>query len=220
MKTEVILHNSISLDGSLTDFEPHMGLHYRIAGEYNPQIHLIGSNTILKGIELYGEGVPPEEESDFEQPQRDSHLPYWALVDTGGSLKGILHTCRRFEFCRDVVVLVSEKTPKSYLDFLRERHYDFYILGRDHVNLKRALELFSKTFLAERVLVDTGKILGNRLLNEGLVTKISLLVHPVIVGQRAYSMFSGVDKNITLKLLRKEILEKGYVWLEYKVERR
>jgi 2,5-diamino-6-(ribosylamino)-4(3H)-pyrimidinone 5'-phosphate reductase len=65
MLPKIIMHNSISIDGSLTNFEPHMGLHYQIAGNYEPDAHLIGSNTIKRGIELYEDGVPPEEKKRF-----------------------------------------------------------------------------------------------------------------------------------------------------------
>jgi len=63
--SKVIIHNSTSLDGSLTNFEPNMKLHYQLAGSYKPSAHLIGSNTIKVGVELYENGVPPEEEKDF-----------------------------------------------------------------------------------------------------------------------------------------------------------
>ena len=62
---KIILHNSISIDGSLTNFEPHMGLHYQIAANYKPNAHLIGSKTIKTGIELYSDGIPSEENNDF-----------------------------------------------------------------------------------------------------------------------------------------------------------
>ncbi len=45
MLPKTILHNPVSLDGSLTRFEPNMGLHYQIAGKYNADAHLICSNT-------------------------------------------------------------------------------------------------------------------------------------------------------------------------------
>lgn len=218
MLPRIVLHNSISLDGSLTNFEPHMGLHYQIAGKYKPEIHLIGSNTVLKGVELYGDGIPPEEKIDFEKPNRDKNLPYWVVVDTRGILKGMLHTGRRFEFCRDVVVLVSETTPKSYLEHLKERHYDHFVIGPDHVDLEKALELFAIQFQAQTILADTGRILGNVLLNAGLVDEISLLIHPIIVGNNAYGMFSEIEENVRIKLLKKEILNDGFVWLVYTVE--
>jgi 2,5-diamino-6-(ribosylamino)-4(3H)-pyrimidinone 5'-phosphate reductase len=219
MLLKIILHNSISIDGSLSNFEPNVGLHYWIAGNYKPDVHLIGSNTIKKGIELYGDDVPPEEKKDFKKQERNENLPYWIIIDTHGKLKGLLHTCRRFEFCKDVIVLMSEKTPKSYLDHLNERNYDYHIAGKDHVNLKKTLELLSNKYKVKTILTDTGRILGNLLLNQGFVSEISLLTHPIIVGNKSYNMFSGIDKNLKLKLLKKETLEKQYVWLVYKVEK-
>jgi len=219
MLPKIIIHNSISIDCSLTNFEPNMGLHYEIAGSYKPDIHLIGSNTIKKGIELYEEGVPKEEKKDFEKQKRDKNLPYWVIIDTRGVLKGLLHTCRRFEFCKDVIVLVSEKTPKTYLNHLKERNYDYHIVGKDHVNLVKALELLSNKYKTKIILTDTGKILGNLLLNQGLVSEISLLVHPIIIGKNSYNMFGGIDKIIKLKLLKKETREKEYAWLVYKIEK-
>ena len=97
MVNKLILHNSISLDGSLSKFTPHLLRHYQIAGDYHPQAHLIGSNTIQVGIDLDGKGVPPEKPRDFQKPERDSTLPYWVILDSQGKLQGLLHTCRRFE---------------------------------------------------------------------------------------------------------------------------
>ena len=217
MLPKVIIHNSVSLDGSLTDFEPNMALHYQIAGNYKPDAHLIGSNTVKVGTELYGEGVPPEEKKDFEKPKRAGSLPYWVIPDTGGALKGLLHTCRRFEFCKDVVVLVSEAAPREYLEHLEERNYDYHVVGKKHVDLEKALEILSVKYGVKTLLADTGRVLGNLLLNKGLASEISLLIHPVLVGNKSYNMFSNVNKTFSLKLDKTEILDKGYVWLVYTV---
>ena len=217
MLPKVIIHNSVSLDGSLTSFEPNMGLHYQIAGNYKPDAHLIGSNTVKVGIELYEEGVPAEEKSDFEKPERDKSLPLWVIPDTAGALKGLLHACRRFEYCRDVVVLISEETPEDYREYLRERNYDYHAVGKRHVDLKKSLEMLSAKYKVKTVLADTGRILGNLLLDQGLASELSLLIHPIIVGNKAYNIFGNINKSISLKLKKKETLGKGYVWLVYKV---
>ena len=217
MLPKVIVHNSISLDGSLTNFEPNMELHYQIAGSYKPDAHLIGSNTIRAGIELYKDGVPTEEEKDFRKPKRDKSLPYWVIPDTKGKLKGLLHTCRRFEFCRDVIVLVSETTSKEYLRHLTERDYAYHILGERHVDLEKALSLLSSEYKVKRVLTDTGRILGNLLIEQRFVSELSLLVHPVIVGKKSYNIFGNIGKNIGLQLLKKEFFPRGYVWLVYRL---
>jgi len=219
MLPRIIIHNSISIDGSLTNFEPNMGLHYQIAANYKPDAHLIGSNTIKKGIEIYGESIPQEEEKDFQKQERDKSLPYWVIIDTRGDLKGLLHTCRRFEFCKDVIILLSEKTPKNYLTHLKQRNYDYHIVGKDHVDLTKAFEILSKKYQIKTILTDTGRILSNILLNQGFVSEISLLIHPLILGNKSYNIFNDVEKTLKLKLLKKEILEKQYIWVVYKVEK-
>jgi len=80
MEPNIIIHNSISLDGSLINFDVNMELHYQIAGNYKPDAHLIGSNTIKSGIELYG-GATQEEKIDLKKPERDGKLPYWIIID-------------------------------------------------------------------------------------------------------------------------------------------
>jgi 2,5-diamino-6-(ribosylamino)-4(3H)-pyrimidinone 5'-phosphate reductase len=217
MLPRVILHNSVSLDGSLTGFEPDMALHYRIAAGYHPEATLIGSRTVEKGIELFGQGVPPEEPGDFERPGRDGSLPYWVIIDSRGALQGLLHSCRRFEYCRDVVILVSGKTPKEYLAYLEERKYRHHVAGTDHVDLKQALELLSDTYGARTLLTDTGQILGNLLLDQGLLAEISLLVHPVIVGARSYPIFGGIAKSLKLWLKHSEVFAKDQLWQVYEV---
>ncbi|MCU0850157.1 MAG: dihydrofolate reductase family protein [Candidatus Thermoplasmatota archaeon] len=217
MHPKVILHNSLSLDGSLTGFEPNMELHYRIAGMFKPEVHLIGSNTITAGIELYGTGVPPENPSDFQKPKRNKKLPSWVIIDSKGKLQGLLHTCRQFEQVRDVILLVSQTTPKRYLQYLDERQYEYHIVGKNSVDLPEALTLLAKTCQVKTIVTDTGRILGNLLLNQGLVDEISLLVHPVIVGKTAYPMFSDINKNLNGTLVKCEQLEKQYIWLLYKI---
>ena len=215
---KIIIHNSISLDGSLIGFMPDMVLHYRIAGEYKPDIHLIGSTTIISGIEMFGEEVPAEEPGDFRKPERVSALPFWVIIDTGGKLKGLLHTCRRFEFCRDVIILVSESTPKDYFSHLVERNYDFITTGKKNVDISLALSVLAEKYRINTVLTDTGMILGNLLINLNLVSEISLLIHPLIIGESAYRIFDNVENQLSLKLLKREEFGNGLVWLVYELQ--
>jgi 2,5-diamino-6-(ribosylamino)-4(3H)-pyrimidinone 5'-phosphate reductase len=213
---EVIIHNSISLDASLINFKTNMGLHYQIARRYCPDAHLIGSNTVKTGIELYSEDVHLEE-VNHQRTKKDTNLPYWVIPDTKGILKGLLHICRGFEFCRDVLVLVSEKTPTDYIDYLEQKKYNYHIMGKDHVNLEASLKLLSSKYKVKKVLADTGRILSNLLLEYGLVSEISLLVHPIIVGRNSYNIFGNISRNFNLKLIKEETFDNKYVWLVYKL---
>jgi 2,5-diamino-6-(ribosylamino)-4(3H)-pyrimidinone 5'-phosphate reductase len=193
-----------------------MNLHYQIVGKYRPQLYLVGSNTVKTGIDMFGD-VPTENEQDFIRPKKNVDLAYWVIPDTKGALKGLLHYCRRSEFCKDVIVLVSKQTPQSYLNYLRERNYDHYVVGENQVNLPQALQLLSEKYATTNILADTGRILSNALLMQGLVSELSLLIHPVIVGDKAYNMFGNINQLTPMHLQMKKSFAHGYIWLTYKV---
>ncbi len=217
MKPYIILHNSITLDGSLTGFMPDMELHYRLAGRYSVDANLIGSETIIAGQEMFGDGILVEEERDFEVPVRDPGLPWWVVVDSGGRLMGMLHTCRRFEYCKDIIILVSESTPEGYLKYLEERKYRYFKAGKVKVDLRSVLSLLAEECGIKKILTDTGQVLGNILINENMVDEISLLVHPILKGGGSYHIFGSVKSDIRLSLITEERFENGCVWLTYKV---
>ena len=213
------MHNSVSLDGSVMGFEVDLGLHYSLVGGFGADIHLTGSNTAKAGAEMFG-GVPPEEKSDLKRPKKDASLPLWAVVDSKGALKGMLHTMRRFELCRDVIVFVSKNTPKAYLRHLEEREYRYHIAGNDHVDLARMMEVLGTEYGAKVVFSDAGPTLSGHLLQQGLLDEISLLVHPCLVGKDAVPIFGNLGTECTdLKIKKCERLKKKYLHLVYEVVR-
>lgn len=91
-RPKVIMHNSITLDGSFRDIVVDMGIHYGALASFEEDIHLVGANTAKTGIEMFG-GVPPEEDTYLRKPERESTIPRWGLVDPKGTLKDSLHIC-------------------------------------------------------------------------------------------------------------------------------
>lgn len=215
-KTKVILHSSVSLDGSVIGFEVDMNTHYQIVGSYKADIHLIGSNTARAGLEMFYPRIPPEAADDFQRPQRDKKLPLWVIPDTRGQLKGTLHVLRRFELCRDILIIISRDTPKEYADYLRERDYACHVVKKT-VDYGKIIGFLSETYKAKKILTDTGKILNCILLNSGLIDEISLLIHPVIVGKKQYTLLSEVENNVNLSLVKKEAMGRDKIWLVYRV---
>ena len=214
MKTrKVIIHNSVSLDGSIRGFDVDMQAHYAIAGNYKADVHLIGSNS-HHGHQTFCPEIPKEEPAISKAPTRQP-APY-------GSFRHNRKTARpspcvpRFDLCRDIVVLVSQKTPRDYLRHLEERNYNYHIVGDHHIHCPQALNLLTETYHAQTILTDTGPILNGVLLNNGLVDELSLLVHPVIVGPEKYPLLGNVTQNITLSLLATEKLPTGKIWLTFK----
>jgi 2,5-diamino-6-(ribosylamino)-4(3H)-pyrimidinone 5'-phosphate reductase len=217
---KLIMHNSISLDGSFTDFEVNMGLHYQIASTYKADASLIGSNTIKTGMEMYGGEIPRENEADFTKPDRSATLPYWIIADTKGITRDLLYTCRNFEFCRDVIVLISQQTKEDYVNYLKERNYDYSVCGNEHIDFEKALSTLSKKYGIKTILIDSGPTLNRVLLGKGLIDEISLLVSPALVGTRSNKLLAHLNNentNIKLRYLAHEVFEKELVLLRYEV---
>lgn len=93
------------------------------------------------------------------------------------------------------------------MDCLRERVYQMFWVGEQHVDLTRALVWIRRTFAIDRLLVDSGPTLTRALLDAGLVDEVSVLVHPVVVGAGGRQMFAGVRFSRELELAPQRTLE-------------
>lgn len=220
MLPKLVIHNSISLDGSTTGFEANIGVHYKLLSSYQPDAMIVGSNTAKTGTQFFCETIPPEENSDFRKPEIQSDDPraYWLIADSKGVLEGLLHVFRRSEYSKDVIVLVSEKTPEPYINYLKERNYDFIRTGADRVDVRKALDIANERYGFKLVVSDSGGLLNSILLEQGLVEEISLILSPEIVGKKGTNLFRSLEKSgIQLELIRDEIVEKKYVHLVYRV---
>lgn len=80
--------------------------------------------------------------------------------------------------------------------------------GERHVALRSALEE-----LGGVIRVDSGGALNGALLRAGLVDELSLLVHPVLVGEAP--RWHGGASGAVLEPLAVERLDGGVVWLRY-----
>ncbi|MGD6807149.1 MAG: RibD family protein [Candidatus Bathyarchaeia archaeon] len=222
MLPKVVVYNSVSVDGAIKDFDIDVGLHYQVAGSIGAEAMLGGSDTAKSGIEIFMKTVPKEQPSDSQKPQikEDDERAYWAIADSRGKLQGLLHVYRQSGYGKDVIVLVSETTPKAYLEYLKARNYDYIVAGTDHVDYRLALEELNKRYSIETVATDTGGILASILLEEGLVDEIKLLVFPEVVGQKAVNLFRSLKHPVKLSLVDCEKIKNNQVLLTYKVQKK
>jgi 2,5-diamino-6-(ribosylamino)-4(3H)-pyrimidinone 5'-phosphate reductase len=218
--TKVVMHNSVSLDGAFAGFEysPELlGLHYQIAADFAAPVRLVGSNTACVSMEMFG-GLTPETPADFVKPERSRDLSYWVVPDSRAVLQNKLHYFRRSEYCRDIAVLVAEETSRAYLEYLQERHYDYFVAGSRRVDLAKALTILADHYGPGPIMVDSGAGLTNVMLNQGLIDQISLLMVPVIVGKNAPTLFHGVERPLHLSRRASRTFPGGYTHVLYGVE--
>jgi 2,5-diamino-6-(ribosylamino)-4(3H)-pyrimidinone 5'-phosphate reductase len=218
-RPKLIMHDSVSLDGSFVGFEGDAVQHYNCVRDYRFDMSIKGSKTLVTGLETY-DGFSPEKESDFMKPDKLPGTAYWVVPDSGGITKGWLHIARRSEYCRDVILLVSEKTSHKFIEYLEERHYDYLVCGDEKVDLTKALDWLVDNYSAEKILVDAGPTLNGVLLKQRLLDEISLLVHPVLVGSTSDKLLIhliGGSTSIELELLKNTPFENGTVLLVYRI---
>lgn len=191
MRPKVIIHNSISLDGKFDGYPFDLGIHYGIAMGFKPDALLVGSTTMKNAIP----DVPPESPSDLEPHVFDpeDERPYWVIVDSKGILRDVLHFYRKMEYIKEIIVLVSEGTQESYIEFLKEHGYPIVATRGERVDLEAALSELRKGFGIETLVVDSGGTLVSIMIANGLVDEISLVVAPVLIGPDHPSLFDSLD---------------------------
>lgn len=214
MLPRVILHLAVSADGGTSGFAADLGAYYGLVAHFQEDLTLAGSETILRAgfAEDSGEGAPAA--SPSEQDTR----PLLAVVDSRGRVR-TWKALRHSGYWRDVMALCSETTPPDYLASLDALDVEYLRLGEQRVDLRGALEALHSRYGVGVVRVESGGVLNGALLARGLVHEVSLLVHPVVVGGSAGSSIVGVDFSgpAQLELQSVETLERGLVWLRYRV---
>jgi 2,5-diamino-6-(ribosylamino)-4(3H)-pyrimidinone 5'-phosphate reductase len=213
-RPRVVVHASISVDGAMTGFMPDLGAHYAAAAAIPAQARLIGSRTMTTGLDMFG--GPHAQPAGEDIPRADDPaLPYWVLVDGGGALQGRLHEVRRYPGVREVLVLVTRRTPEAYLNDLAEHGYPSHVSGEEHVDLAAALAWLRQERSVSQVMVDSGPTLTSVLLAQGLVDEVHALIHPVVVGASGRRLFGETDEPAHLRLLEHEAGTGGIVHLRY-----
>lgn len=205
MRPKVIMHTQISLDGCVRGFID-TGVYYVVANRFGADMVLFGSETVYRAAEQY----PPETEKAFVKPvdNPDDKRLMCVVPDSRGRLRN-LHVFRDSEYIKDFIVLVSESTPKSYLEYLGERNYDYIIAGNNHVDYAKALEILYDKYGCRVIRTDSGGILTNILIEQGLVDEISLVISPCLVGTgepHAFRSLSLLDR-MPLELISCETLD-------------
>jgi 2,5-diamino-6-(ribosylamino)-4(3H)-pyrimidinone 5'-phosphate reductase len=220
MKPEVIVYSAVSVDGRMDHCEFDLERYYGIAAKMKTEVILVGSETIVSsGLE------DAEEDPHVPTVDPNDKRPIVAIVDGRGRVR-CWNKLRNQPYWKDMVALVSESTPKDYLDHLEEKKVRYAIFGKDHVDMAKAVKWLGSEFNAKRIRIDSGGTLNGVLLRQNLVSEVHLLIHPFAVGGTSNrSMFIapdlGVDeKAIELELISTRKFEGGLLYLRYKVRKK
>ncbi len=222
MQPYVILHVGMSLDGRIDWGLGADNPYYELIEQFEADTDISGSNTILRAT------FPddPREGMDqlYEEWINKPHRPMFAIVDSKGRIKN-WENIKKQPFWKSHVSLCSEATPQSHLEYLNEAGIPCIIAGKQNVDLRSALEELNLQYGTQRVRVDSGGTLNGVLLREGLVSEVSVIISPALVGGVSpRTMYVAPDLEteegvIGLTLSHVETIRDGYVWLRYQVRK-
>lgn len=123
-----------------------------------------------------------------------------------------------------ILVILTEQVPDSHLAGLRNDGVSYIFAGKTEIDLAAALETLNRELGIERLMLEGGGGANGALLRAGLVDELSLVICAVIDGSTGGPIvFNSGDTDLgpppieTMTLLSHEVLEKGAVWLRYKL---
>lgn len=124
-----------------------------------------------------------------------------------------------------LVCIVSEQVAQEYLEMLRNEKISYICVGRESIDLCRAMEILGSEFGVERMAVLGGGHINGGFLAAGLIDEVSLLLAPGIDGRKGQTaLFDGIsDKKhapVRLSLESVEQVGEGTLWIRYKCEDR
>ncbi len=214
----VIIYNAVSLDGRIDNFSLDIGYYYELAGRWQHDAILVGSNTILTDRTPDPENIPPDAPETVHEDPR----PLMVVPDSRGRIRNWLYL-RQQPYWKDVLVLLSRNTPEEYVDHLQERQIDFIVAGEERVDFAIAFKILKESYGIKTIRVDSGGTLNGVLLQAGLVDEISVLLHPVLVGGANLSSIfqttgaGAIPEAIKIQLIQLEKTKNDTVWLRYRV---
>jgi len=220
MLPKIIIHNAVSVDGRIDWFQADIEKFYDLTSEWNEDATLAGSDTL---IAAYSDRTEEENMDSFNREKDpDDNRPLLIVPDSRGRVK-TWHMLINEPYWRDIIVLVSNSTPGEYLEYLNQRHIEYINAGEEHIDYKTALEDINNRFGVNTIRVDSGGTLNGVLLRAGLVSEVSILMHPFLVGGTSpRSIFRSPDLDsskgvIELKLSNIKKLDGDLIWIRYEV---
>ncbi len=220
MIPHVIMHIETSVDGRIDWGMAPGSPYYDVVRDFHADADLSGTGTMLAApmpddpAAEYGEA--------YEQWSKLTDKPRLAVVDSRGQIRN-WEALKKMPWWSGLISLCSEATPAEHLRYLQDAEIDYIVAGKDKVDLRTALEELNARYGIRTVRLDCGGTLNGVLLRAGLVSEVSVIVNPTLIGGSSpKTMFAAPDLAsevgvLRLKLLHVERINGDFVWLRYEV---
>ena len=142
---------------------------------------------------------------------------YDVAIDTHGKLRWPANE----QHGQPLLVIACADCPKEYFDTLDCQGISWIAVGKNHIDLEKAMDILNTEFSVERIALVGGGHINGAFLAVGLLDEVSLMIGPGIDGRNGMvSVFDGIDEpNRPATLLKLQSVERmgDTVWIRYKV---
>jgi len=229
MKPYVICHMNMSVDGRIlgSRWRPAEN---RMAGLFERLHEQLGGGSWLIGRVTgseYAKADSYPDRTDQAYPRepwfvRRDAAAYGIALDAQGKI-----AWGRSDIGGDpIVAVLTERVSDAHLAGLRRDGVSYIFAGDQELDLGLALEILTREFGIERLLLEGGGGSNGAFLRAGLIDEISVAICPAIDGATgAPSIFDSRDDEAgapapirSMTLASTEVLEGGAVWLRYRLQ--
>ena len=120
---------------------------------------------------------------------------------------------------KPLLVVTAEACAKEYLDTLTRQGISWISVGKERIDLPKAVDMLHEHFGVERMAVVGGGHINGAFLAAGLLDEVSVMIGPGIDGRKGMaSVFDGIDdpdRPATLLRLQSVSRMGDTVWLRY-----
>lgn len=226
MKPYIICHMIQSVDGridcAMTEKIDDTDHYYETLNSLDCDATIEGKTTLVMHYAAPGvfECKQPVVETG-QQVYKAKESKEWAIgVDTKGTLLWNDNVEEKFE--RPLIMILSETVSKEYLDYLKSKGISYITIGKDAIDLKKAVEILADEFDIKRLAVVGGGHLNGSFLDLGLIDEISMLYASGIDAREGMaSSFDGRNGDrepIRLNLNHVEQLD-DIIWAKYTIKK-
>ena len=223
MRPYIICHMVASIDGRID-----CAMVEKISGdEYYSTLEELDCPSLLEGrvtMEHYNAAKEPfvpiinKPVGKFCTFVAEESDAYRVSVDTWGRLRWKSNNIEGVP----LICIVSEKASEEYLETLRQQDISWIAVGKDGIDLAKAMEVLYERFGVKRLGLLGGGHINGGFLEAGLIDEVSLLLAPGIDGRMGEtSLFDGIsDKGrmpVQLRLEQVKKLKNDVLWIRYKL---
>ena len=220
MKPFIVCHMMASLDGridcDMLDHLTNSECYYDILRQYNCQAFIEGRVSRAKHTALPDAFQSTGAAScGFIVHRAQTAKEYAVSLDTRGTLMWASNQIDG----QHLVCIVSENAPADYLAYLKTLGASYIAVGKDSIDLRKAVEILNSEFGIERIAVVGGGNINGAFLEAGLLDEISMLYGPIIDARRGMTAaFDGLPADTAPRIFKLggvRQYDNGCVWMRY-----